>query len=151
MTAALRAYALRELDGVYESLGLADLWEAAAWPRTRGKPRERPGGRALEARLRELVRTWGEIPGEYARRIAKEEMDRTEAEIAALDARPEFARQLRDLQKELVAVYKAASRARAEEDPLAKGRLLRALVERIDCSFTYREVKGGKLYSQLDR
>lgn len=136
---------------MYESESLADLWEAVSLAENERKVKGRARRGELEARLRELVRTWAEIPGDYARRIAREEIERAEAELAALNARPEFARQLRSLQRELVAVYRAVSKARSEGDPLAKSRLLRGLVERIDCHFTFRELGVGKSYSKLLR
>lgn len=40
----------------------------------------------LEGRLRELVQTWTAIPGEYAKRIAREEIAAVEAELRALGA-----------------------------------------------------------------
>jgi len=53
--------------------------------------------------------------------------------------------------RELASVYRAVAKARREVDPLAKSRRLRELLERADCHFGYKELRGGRRQAVLER
>ena len=147
----MRAYAVEALGEPGEGLSLSDLHEAVSLAENarRGPGRARRG--ELEAELRCLVKTWQEIPGEYAKRVAQEEIARVETELRSLDDQPEFCKRVRELSVRLTGVYRSVSRARAEADPLAKSRILRGLLERIELHFGYKELRGGRRQAVLER
>src|SRR5262249_19775339 len=92
--------AVLELPGCADWLALEEVFGAveAAWSRRRRGERE-----ALEARLRGIVASWGELPGERAKAIASEEIRALEARLDSLgDGGPSLSSQLRSLQVELM-------------------------------------------------
>jgi hypothetical protein len=142
-----------ELPGCADWVAVQEVFGAVDASRSR---RERVEREALEARLRAVVASWGELPGERAKAIASEEIRGLEARLEALGAGgPSLAARVRALQAELMQLVVRIDRARRElrGDARRRRAAIERLVERIVAHHVHEPRCPGckQVYARLDR
>ena len=127
------------------------LQSVYGWVRsaTAGRARERVA--AIDGRLKALVATWSELPGQRAKELCSEEIARLEGERAAMEeGATDLGSEVRELFATLGGLHAKVRAARAGADLERKSRLVRGIVERVELEFSY-STHGQQVRSHLVR